>query len=127
MDNLFTGKRKNIEHWIGHPNFIFHQHDVVFPFFCEVDQIYHLACPASPPAYQINMIKTIKCSVQVREGGRGEAAACNVQQKVSVATYTHATLARPTPSLPPHPSPGHPEHAGPGQACQGPPASDLHV
>lgn len=64
MDNLFTGKRKNIEHWIGHPNFTFHQHDVVFPFFVEVDEIYHLACPASPPHYQYNQIKTIKCSVQ---------------------------------------------------------------
>ena len=47
----------------GHPNFTFHQHDVILPFFVEVDQIYHLACPASPPAYQKNAIKTIKCSV----------------------------------------------------------------
>lgn len=102
MDNLFTGKRKNIEHWIGHPNFIFHQHDVVFPFFCEVDQIYHLACPASPPAYQINMIKTIKCSVQVREGG-------GVQHNDPVATYTRQHSRTPhaphPPSLPPHPFP----------------------
>ena len=64
MDNLFTGKRKNIEHWIGHPNFAFYQHDVTQPFFLEVDQIYHLACPASPPKYEHNPIKTIKCSTQ---------------------------------------------------------------
>jgi len=57
MDNLFTGKRKNIEHWIGHPNFTFFQHDVINPFHIEVDQIYHLACPASPPHYMYNAIK----------------------------------------------------------------------
>jgi UDP-glucuronate decarboxylase len=64
MDNLFTGKRKNIEHWIGHPNFAFFLHDVTQPFFIECDEIYHLACPASPPHYQYNMIKTIKTSTQ---------------------------------------------------------------
>lgn len=62
LDNLFTGRRKNIQHWFGHPNFAFFEHDVVNPFFVEVDQIYHLACPASPPHYQYNPIKTIKCS-----------------------------------------------------------------
>jgi len=63
MDNLFTGKKKNIEQWIGHPNFEFFQHDVTNPFFIEVDQIYHLACPASPPHYQYNPIKTLKTSM----------------------------------------------------------------
>lgn len=63
LDNLFTGKRKNIEHWIGHPNFTFFQHDVVHPFFIECDQIYHLACPASPPHYMYNPIKTLKTGV----------------------------------------------------------------
>lgn len=62
MDNLFTGRKANIEHWMGHPNFAFYQHDVVNSFFIEVEQIYHLACPASPPHYQYNAIKTIKCS-----------------------------------------------------------------
>ena len=42
-------------------NFTFFLHDIIFPFFAEVDQIYHLACPASPPHYQFNPIKTIKC------------------------------------------------------------------
>ena len=46
----------------GHPNFTFFQHDVIHPFFIEVDEIYHLACPASPPHYQYNPIKTIKTS-----------------------------------------------------------------
>ena len=63
VDNLFTGRRCNIQHWEGHPHFTFIIHDVVEPLFVEVDQIYHLACPASPPHYQYNPIKTIKTSV----------------------------------------------------------------
>ena len=62
IDNLFTGRMSNIQHWAGHPNFHFQQHDVTQPFMIEVDQIYHLACPASPPHYQYNPIKTIKTS-----------------------------------------------------------------
>ena len=50
---------------VGHPNFNFFQHDVCESFYLEVDQIYHLACPASPPRYQYNPIKTIKTSTQV--------------------------------------------------------------
>ncbi|TPX34573.1 hypothetical protein SmJEL517_g02879 [Synchytrium microbalum] len=63
VDNLFTGSKKNIEHWIGHPHFDFIRHDVINHFMVEVDQIYHLACPASPPHYQYNPIKTVKTSV----------------------------------------------------------------
>jgi len=63
IDNLFTGRRANIIHWEGHPNFEFIRHDVVNPFFIEVDEIYHLACPASPPHYQHNPIKTLKTSM----------------------------------------------------------------
>ena len=62
IDNLFTGRKKNVAHWIGHPNFNLIVHDVVEPIMLEVDQIYHLACPASPPHYQYNPIKTIKTS-----------------------------------------------------------------
>lgn len=62
LDNLFTGRSSNIEHWFGHPRFQFFQHDVVQPFYIEVDEIYHLACPASPPHYMYNPIKTIKTS-----------------------------------------------------------------
>lgn len=64
LDNLFTGRKKNIEHWLGHPNFSFIVGDVVQPIMLEVDQIYHLACPASPPHYQYNPIKTIKTSTE---------------------------------------------------------------
>lgn len=63
IDNFFTGDRRNIEHWMGHPNFELIRHDVVDPFMMEVDQIYHLACPASPPHYQYNPVKTVKTSV----------------------------------------------------------------
>ena len=62
LDNMFTGRKKNVAHWIGHPNFMLIVHDVVEPIMLEVDQIYHLACPASPPHYQYNPIKTIKTS-----------------------------------------------------------------
>eukprot|EP01147_Barroeca_monosierra_P009474 gene9474-1716_t len=60
LDNFFTGRKKNVEHWIGHPNFDLINHDVVEPFMLEVDEIYHLASPASPPHYMYNPIKTIK-------------------------------------------------------------------
>jgi len=64
LDNFFTGRKANIQHWIGHKNFELVHHDVVDPYMIEVDQIYHLACPASPPHYQFNPIKTIKTSVE---------------------------------------------------------------
>jgi UDP-glucuronate decarboxylase len=63
IDNLFTGRKLNIEHLLKHPRFEFVRHDIIDPFKFEVDQIYNLACPASPPHYQYNPIKTIKTSV----------------------------------------------------------------
>ncbi|MEC8404829.1 MAG: UDP-glucuronic acid decarboxylase family protein, partial [Verrucomicrobiota bacterium] len=63
MDNFFTGRKRNICHLLEHPNFELMRHDVIDPFKIEVDQIYNLACPASPIHYQINAIKTIKTSV----------------------------------------------------------------
>uniref|UniRef100_A0A8C6U9I5 UDP-glucuronic acid decarboxylase 1 n=1 Tax=Neogobius melanostomus TaxID=47308 RepID=A0A8C6U9I5_9GOBI len=60
VDNFFTGRKRNVEHWIGHENFELINHDVVEPLYIEVDQIYHLASPASPPNYMYNPIKTIK-------------------------------------------------------------------
>jgi len=63
LDNFFTGNRQNIIHLIGNPNFELVRHDVTMPFFAEVDEIYNLACPASPIHYQFNAIKTIKTSV----------------------------------------------------------------
>jgi len=63
LDNLFTGRKANIAHLRGHPSFEWVRHDVIDPFKFEVDQIYNLACPASPPHYQFNPIKTTKTSV----------------------------------------------------------------
>lgn len=64
IDSMFTGRPQNIQQWIGHPNFQLILHDVVDPIMLEVDQIYHLACPASPPHYQYNPVKTIKTNTQ---------------------------------------------------------------
>ena len=63
VDNLFTGSKDNIRKLIGNPYFEFIRHDVTEPLYVEVDQIYNLACPASPPHYQYNHIKTAKTSV----------------------------------------------------------------
>ena len=63
LDNYFTGRKANVAHLMGNPNFELMRHDVIEPFKAEVDRIYNLACPASPPHYQYNAIKTIKTSV----------------------------------------------------------------
>ncbi|MBY0227567.1 MAG: SDR family oxidoreductase [Hyphomicrobium sp.] len=63
LDNLFTGSKRNIEHLIGHPRFEFMRHDVTFPLYVEVDEIYNLACPASPVHYQHDPVQTTKTSV----------------------------------------------------------------
>jgi len=63
LDNFFTGRKTNVAHLIGQPGFELVRHDVIDPFKYEVDQIYNLACPASPPHYQFNPIKTTKTSV----------------------------------------------------------------
>lgn len=63
LDNYFTGQKKNVVHLLDNPYFELIRHDVTAPFFVEVDQIYNLACPASPIHYQYNPIKTVKTSV----------------------------------------------------------------
>jgi UDP-glucuronate decarboxylase len=63
LDNFFTGSKDNIVHLMQNPYFEFIRHDVIMPYFIEVDEIYNLACPASPVQYQFNAIKTIKTSV----------------------------------------------------------------
>jgi len=63
LDNFFTGRKDNIRHLLAHEDFELVRHDVIDPFKFEVDQIYNLACPASPPHYQYNPIKTVKTSV----------------------------------------------------------------
>jgi len=63
LDNYFTGKEDNLKPVIGHPQFTFKKHDVCLPFDEEVEEIYHLACPASPIHYQRNPLQTLKTSV----------------------------------------------------------------
>lgn len=63
VDNFFTGSKDNISHLLKHPRFELLRHDVTLPLFIEVDEIYNLACPASPIHYQFNPVKTIKTSV----------------------------------------------------------------
>jgi UDP-glucuronate decarboxylase len=63
LDNFYTGHKRNILKWLGHPNFELIRHDITEPIRLEVDQIYHLACPASPVHYQYNPVKTIKTNV----------------------------------------------------------------
>ena len=63
VDNFFTGARRNIEHLISHPHFELIRHDVTFPLYVEADQIFNLACPASPIHYQHDPVQTTKTSV----------------------------------------------------------------
>jgi UDP-glucuronate decarboxylase len=63
LDNYFTGQKENVVHLLENPYFELIRHDVTMPFFIEVDEIYNLACPASPVHYQYNAIKTVKTSV----------------------------------------------------------------
>jgi UDP-glucuronate decarboxylase len=63
LDNFFTGQKKNIEHLIGNPYFELIRHDITFPYYAEVDEIYNFACPASPPHYQYDPVQTTKTSV----------------------------------------------------------------
>lgn len=63
VDNFFTGVKTNVSHLLRHPSFELMRHDITFPLFVEVDQIYNLACPASPIHYQHDPVQTTKTSV----------------------------------------------------------------
>lgn len=63
LDNFFTGRRRNVQGLLAHPNFELIRHDIIEPILLEVDQIYNLACPASPVHYQFNPVKTVKTNV----------------------------------------------------------------
>lgn len=79
MDNLFTGSKDNIEHLMRNPDFEFICHDVTEPIYVDVDRIYNLACPASPPHYQYDPIKTAKTSVYGAINMLGLAKHCNAR------------------------------------------------
>ena len=77
IDNLFTGRKDNIRHLMDNPYFEFIRHDITEPLYVEVDQIYNLACPASPVHYQYNPIKTAKTSVMGALNCLGLSKRCN--------------------------------------------------
>ena len=79
LDNFFTGHKANIAHLLNHPRFEMVRHDIVRPVFLEVEQIYNLACPASPEAYQYNPIKTIKTSTVGMVNVLGLAKRCRAR------------------------------------------------
>jgi len=79
LDNFFTGSKKNILPLLGNPNFELIRHDIINPLYLEVDQIYNLACPASPVHYQYNPIKTIKTNIMGTINVLGLAKRLNVK------------------------------------------------
>jgi len=89
LDNFFTGRKRNIAHMLDNPNFELVRHDVTDPFRFEVDQIYNLACPASPPHYQHNPIKTTKTSIlgTMHSLGLGKRVGARVFQASTSEVY----------------------------------------
>ena len=89
VDNLFTGSKGNIEHLRDHPNFEFLRHDVTFPLFVEVDEIYNLACPASPVHYQHDPVQTTKTSVHgaINMLGLAKRLGCKILQASTSEVY----------------------------------------
>jgi len=79
VDNFFTGRKQNIQHLLTHPRFEVIRHDIVHPMYVEAEQIYNLACPASPVAYQFNPIKTIKTSTVGMVNVLGLAKRCRAR------------------------------------------------
>ncbi|MGL5272823.1 MAG: UDP-glucuronic acid decarboxylase family protein [Phocaeicola sp.] len=79
LDNFFTGRKENIKHLMDHPNFELVKHDVINPFWTKVDEIYNLACPASPVHYQFDPINTIKTSFLGTYHMLGLAKRCNAR------------------------------------------------
>jgi UDP-glucuronate decarboxylase len=89
VDNLFTGSKENIAHLRDNPRFEFLRHDVTFPLFVEVDEIYNLACPASPIHYQHDPVQTTKTSVQgaINMLGLAKRLSCKILQASTSEVY----------------------------------------
>jgi UDP-glucuronate decarboxylase len=89
VDNLFTGAKRNIEHLHAHPRFEFMRHDVTFPLYVEVDEIYNLACPASPIHYQHDPVQTTKTIVQgaINVLGLAKRLRCRIFQASTSEVY----------------------------------------
>jgi UDP-glucuronate decarboxylase len=89
VDNLFTGTKRNIEHLHTNPRFEFMRHDVTFPLYLEVDEIYNLACPASPIHYQHDPVQTTKTSVHgaINMLGLAKRLKCRILQASTSEVY----------------------------------------
>ncbi|HEY5070742.1 MAG TPA: UDP-glucuronic acid decarboxylase family protein [Caulobacteraceae bacterium] len=89
LDSLFTGTKRNIRHLLGNPLFEFVRHDVTFPFYVEVDEIYNLACPASPIHYQHDPVQTTKTSVHgaINMLGLAKRLRCPILQASTSEVY----------------------------------------
>ena len=89
VDNLFTGTKENVAHLLGNPQFEFMRHDVTFPLFVEVDEIYNLACPASPIHYQHDPVQTTKTSVHgaINMLGLAKRLNCKILQASTSEVY----------------------------------------
>jgi len=89
VDNLFTGTKRNIDHLHNHPRFEFMRHDVTFPLFIQCDEIYNLACPASPVHYQYDPVQTTKTSVHgaINVLGLAKRLRCKVFQASTSEVY----------------------------------------
>ena len=89
VDNLFTGTRDNLSHLHGNPQFEFMRHDITFPLFVEVDEIYNLACPASPIHYQHDPVQTTKTSVHgaINMLGLAKRLRCKILQASTSEVY----------------------------------------
>ncbi|MBW1785134.1 MAG: SDR family oxidoreductase [Deltaproteobacteria bacterium] len=94
LDNFFTGTKENIGHLLGKPNFELIRHDLVAPIFLEVDQIYNLACPASPIHYQYNPVKTTKTSVMgaINMLGMAKRVGAKILQASTSEIYGNPTV-----------------------------------
>src|SRR6478672_9744277 len=99
-DNLFTGSKRNIEHLHGHKRFEFMRHDITFPLYLEVDEIYNLACPASPIHYQHDPVQTTKTSVHgaINVLGLAKRLRCRIFQASTSEVYGDPSI---------HPQPEH--------------------
>ena len=89
VDNLFTGDKRNIDHLAGHPRFEFMRHDVCIPLYVEVDEIFNLACPASPVHYQHDPVQTTKTSVHgaINMLGLAKRLKCRIFQASTSEVY----------------------------------------
>lgn len=89
VDNLFTGDKSNLDHLSGHPRFEFLRHDICFPLYVEVDEIWNLACPASPVHYQHDPVQTTKTSVHgaINMLGLAKRVGCRIFQASTSEVY----------------------------------------